>query len=121
MSHADERLVNPLAEALRDHESTPADATDASRWFAEEVQPHEAVLRAVLSRLVASLSDVDDLVQECYLRTLRARERVPIRSPKAFLFTTARNAATRRAGSTDPSESSFSRRSSVGSRVSPCA
>ena len=66
---------------------------DASRWFTEEVQPHEPALRAILSRLVASLSDVDDLVQECYIRMLRARERVPIRSSKAFLFTTARNAA----------------------------
>lgn len=61
----------------------------------------------MLSRLVASLSDVDDLVQECYVRILRARERVPIRSSKAFLFTTARNAALdlrRRRAVADPIE-----------------
>ncbi len=66
---------------------------EEARWFAEEVQPHEPALRAVLRRLVGSLSDVDDLVQECYLRMVRAKRHVRIRSCQAFLFTTARNAA----------------------------
>lgn len=92
MSQANE----PLAASAPQSNGSPAamhrSAEDA-RWFAEEVQPHEPALRAVLRRMVASLSDVDDLVQECYLRVMRAKTRVPIRSCKSFLFTTARNAA----------------------------
>jgi RNA polymerase sigma factor (sigma-70 family) len=64
-----------------------------SKWFAEEVQPHEPVLRAYLHRKFPTLSDVDDLVQESYLRMMRAKVRGSLRSAKGFLFTTARNAA----------------------------
>lgn len=38
-------------------------------------------------------TDVDDLVQESYLRMLRARQTSPIASAKAYLFTTARHLA----------------------------
>lgn len=93
MPHAHESLAAPVSLAGHGDPSSTGRPNEAARWFAEEVQPHEPALRSVLRRLVASLSDVDDLVQECYLRILRARERVPIRSSKAFLFTTARNAA----------------------------
>ncbi len=40
-----------------------------------------------------SLPDTDDLVQESYARLLRARESGRVSYSKAFLFTTARNAA----------------------------
>lgn len=93
MPHANESLAAPGSLAGHGDSSFPSRPNEAARWFAQEVQPHEPALRSMLRRLVASLSDVDDLVQECYLRILRARERVPIRSSKAFLFTTARNAA----------------------------
>ncbi len=63
-----------------------------SQWFAEEVQPHEAALRAYLHGLVPP-SEIDDIVQETYARLLRARERGPIESPRGLLFATARNAA----------------------------
>ncbi len=64
-----------------------------ARWFAEQVQPHEPLLRAWLRGRVPSRDDVDDIVQEAYVRVLRARGRGELRSPKAFLFTTARNLA----------------------------
>jgi RNA polymerase sigma factor (sigma-70 family) len=64
-----------------------------SRWFAEQVQPYEPALRAYLHGRFPSLSDQDDIVQDTYSRLLRAREAGEIRHPKAFLFTTARNAA----------------------------
>ena len=67
--------------------------SDQARWFAEEVQPHEAALRAYLRGRFPSLPDLDDLVQETYARLLRARETSTVRSVKAFLYTTARNAA----------------------------
>ncbi|MGH7946929.1 MAG: RNA polymerase sigma factor [Opitutaceae bacterium] len=74
-----------------DHLRAP-DAGQA-RWFAEEVQPHEPLLRAWLQARFSSLRDIDDLVQETYLRFCRARSAGPIARPKSYLFATARNAA----------------------------
>jgi RNA polymerase sigma factor (sigma-70 family) len=51
------------------------------------------MLRAWLRAQFRAGSDVDDLVQEAFVRVLRAREAGPIESPKAFLFATARNLA----------------------------
>lgn len=62
-------------------------------WFMQEVQPHEASLRAYLRARFPVLPDVDDLVQETYARLIRARAARAITSPKALLFATARNAA----------------------------
>jgi len=67
--------------------------TDQARWFAEEVQPHEAALRAYLRGRFPSLHDVDDLVQESYARILRAREIGTAKLTRAYLFVTARNLA----------------------------
>jgi RNA polymerase sigma factor (sigma-70 family) len=63
------------------------------RWFAAHVQPHEALLRAWLKSRFSSDCDIDDIIQEAYLRVLQARETTSIESPKAFLFATARNLA----------------------------
>jgi RNA polymerase sigma factor (sigma-70 family) len=68
----------------------PADET---RWFKEEVQTHEPLLRAYLRRKFPKLHDVDDVVQESYLRLLKVRVSGTLRSAKGLLFTTARNAA----------------------------
>jgi RNA polymerase sigma factor (sigma-70 family) len=70
----------------------PPEDLKADRWFTEEVQPHEASLRGYLRHSLKSFADVDDLVQECYARMLRARRRGEVRSSRAFLFTIARNA-----------------------------
>jgi RNA polymerase sigma-70 factor (ECF subfamily) len=67
-----------------------------SKWFEEHVRPHEPMLRAWLRSRFSSEVDVDDVVQETYLRLLRARERSEVVSPKAFLFAVARNLATDR-------------------------
>jgi RNA polymerase sigma-70 factor (ECF subfamily) len=66
---------------------------DQARWFAEEVQPHEPQLRGFLHRQFPTLRDSDDLVQEAYLKLLRARRSGRIRSVKSYLFGIARNAA----------------------------
>jgi RNA polymerase sigma-70 factor (ECF subfamily) len=76
-----------------DSERSPLPAPSVSRWFAEEVQPHESTLRAWLRGLFPSLPDMDDLVQESYVRLIRAREAGKVGHAKAYLFTTARNAA----------------------------
>ena len=67
--------------------------SENTRWFNEEVQPHESSLRSYLRAVFPSLPDIDDLVQESYARLIRARETGRVGYAKAFLFTTARNAA----------------------------
>jgi RNA polymerase sigma factor (sigma-70 family) len=67
--------------------------TDTARWFAEEVQVHEPTLRAWLRSRFPSQLDVDDLIQEAYVRVLKARAAGTVRAPRALLFTTARNLA----------------------------
>jgi RNA polymerase sigma-70 factor (ECF subfamily) len=66
--------------------------SDHSRWFTAELAPHEQSLRAYLRGLV-NPSEIDDIVQETYVRLLRAHERGSITSPRGLLFATARNAA----------------------------
>lgn len=64
-----------------------------ARWFAEEVQPHEADLRAYLRRAFPSLSDIDDLVQETYARVFRAKSAGRVSDARPYLFSIARNTA----------------------------
>jgi len=51
------------------------------------------MLRAWLRSRFKEENDIDDVVQETYLRLLRAYERGEVASPKAFLFAVARNLA----------------------------
>ena len=71
----------------------PLATATPTQWFMNEVQPHEPALRAYLKARFPSLTDIDNLVQETFARILRTRESSGVRSPKALLFTTARNAA----------------------------
>lgn len=66
---------------------------EQTRWFSEEVQPHEPSLRAYLRGSFPSVPDVDDVVQESYLRVWKAWATQPIRSARAFLFRVARHHA----------------------------
>jgi RNA polymerase sigma-70 factor (ECF subfamily) len=71
----------------------PPPDSELGQWFAAHVQPHEAMLRAWLSGRFAGQLDVDDIMQEAYVRVLRARTDGELHAPKAFLFATARNLA----------------------------
>jgi RNA polymerase sigma-70 factor (ECF subfamily) len=51
------------------------------------------MLRGWLRSRFGTQCDVDDLVQETYLRIAQARARGEVQAPKAFLFATARNVA----------------------------
>ena len=70
-----------------------APESNLTRWFTEEVQPHEADLRAYLRRSFPGLSDIDDLVQETYARVFRAKSAGKVSEARPYLFSTARNAA----------------------------
>lgn len=64
------------------------------RWFVDEVQPHGAQLKAWLRNAFPNMrSEVDDVVQESFLRVWKRHAVKPIVSAKAFLFTAARNVA----------------------------
>ena len=64
--------------------------SDQTRWFADDVQPHEAALRGYLHRQFPSV-EADDVVQESYLKLWRAGATVD--SAKAYFFSIARNTA----------------------------
>lgn len=62
-----------------------------ARWFAEEVKPHEPALRAFLQRKFPAMADVDDVVQESFLKTFLAWQKGRLTSVRGFLFTVAGN------------------------------
>lgn len=66
---------------------------DQTRWFTHEVQPHEPALRSWLRGLFPAMRDLDDIVQESYVRLIRAKKDGRVGYAKAYLFTTARNFA----------------------------
>jgi RNA polymerase sigma-70 factor (ECF subfamily) len=69
--------------------SGPEKSCDA--WFADEVMPHERALRAYLGRRFPTLTEVDDVVQESFLRTFLAWQKDKLTSTRGFLFTAASN------------------------------
>lgn len=81
----------PPADSAPD-QPTPAERAALHAWFAAEVQSHETALRRWL-RVRFPKADHDDLVQESFLRILRARATAEILHPKTYLFTVARNLA----------------------------
>lgn len=72
--------------------STGVDETPTT-WFTSEIHPHESSLRNYLQGNFPSVRDLDDVVQESYLRIWKARTLRPIESAKAFLFKVARHVA----------------------------
>lgn len=71
----------------------PPESTHEGQWFAENLFPHEPMLRAWLKSRFGAYVAVDDIIQEAYLRILKVRKNDPVKAPKAFLFATARNLA----------------------------
>ncbi len=54
---------------------------------------HRSFLRKFIYRFFHNKEDVEDVVQETYLRAYVAEQKSKIRNHKSFLFTTARNVA----------------------------
>lgn len=65
---------------------------EQTRWFVEELQPNEPALRAYLQRKYPTLGDVDDFVQDSFLKALLAHKAGRLTSARGFLFHVARNA-----------------------------
>lgn len=76
-----------------DQAAPPAAERTHARWFTDEVYPHDAQLKAHLRGSFPSVRDVDDVVQDSYLRIWKARASQPIQSAKSLLFTIARRLA----------------------------
>ena len=73
--------------------SQPSPVADHSRWFSEELEPHAADLKSYLRGSFPSVRDVDDVVQESYLRVWRRQLLQPLTSARSFLYQVARNLA----------------------------
>ncbi|MEJ1972744.1 MAG: RNA polymerase sigma factor [Lacunisphaera sp.] len=71
----------------------PPSSPDQNRWYLEQLQPHADELRAWLRGKFPVLSDPDNVAQEALTRVWQAHVTGEVRSPKALLFTTARNLA----------------------------
>jgi RNA polymerase sigma factor (sigma-70 family) len=69
----------------------PSVPPDGTKWFKEEVHIHDGQLKSWLKGQFPTIRDVDDVVQESYLRVWKVRATREITSAKAFLFTIARN------------------------------
>jgi RNA polymerase sigma factor (sigma-70 family) len=69
-------------------------AVEHESWFKEQVHVHDGQLKSWLRGQFPTVrQEVDDVVQESYLRLWRRQAAKPIKSVKAFLFKAARNVA----------------------------
>jgi len=62
-----------------------------SDWFVRKILPHEAALTRYLRRVWPHPADVPDLCHDAYIRVYEAALKDRPRSPKSFLFATARH------------------------------
>ncbi len=72
--------------------NTPVSKSQDSEWLIAEARTHEPALRGYLQRNFSSI-DTDDVVQESYLKLLKAKATGTIASSKAYFFSIARNTA----------------------------
>lgn len=65
-------------------------------WFLNQVFRHRATLKRYLKTLMSSEEDIEDLIQETYLRIYGLRDYDEVESPKALLLRIAHNLAIER-------------------------
>jgi RNA polymerase sigma factor (sigma-70 family) len=66
-------------------------------WFLDQVFRHRAALHRYLGKLTSGAEDIEDLVQETYVRIYSLPDYQAVGSPKALLFRIAHNLAVERA------------------------
>jgi RNA polymerase sigma factor (sigma-70 family) len=72
-------------------------ANDRHEWFLNQVFRHGAALHRYLRRFTSGSEDIEDLVQETYVRMYAIEDRDAVASPRALLFRIAHNLAVERA------------------------
>jgi RNA polymerase sigma-70 factor (ECF subfamily) len=72
-------------------------ADDRQEWFLKQIFNHGAALHRYLRRFTSGAEDVEDLVQETYVRIFALADSKGIVSPRALLFRVAHNLAVERA------------------------
>jgi len=70
---------------------------DRHEWFLNQIFPHRVTLQRYLRRLGVAHEDVEDLIQEVYLRIYGVHDYAGVESPQALLLTIAHNLAVERA------------------------
>lgn len=68
-------------------------STDTSKTIAEAFVKHQDFLKRFLSRFLSRPQDIEDVVQDTFLKAYTAEQDRAIHHPKAFLFQVARNTA----------------------------
>lgn len=69
----------------------PLNDPEAHQWFVNNLHPYKSFLRSWLLKRFPELDDVDDIIQDSFLKVYLAHRKNPIRQPKSYLFATARN------------------------------
>jgi hypothetical protein len=85
--------VRATGSRVKTSTSEPARDPENRHWFEHEVHAHDAQLKSYLGSSYPLGCDVEDVVQEAYLRVWKARLARPIHSAKSFLFQVARHLA----------------------------
>jgi RNA polymerase sigma-70 factor (ECF subfamily) len=84
-------LGSTVPDASTVEEQTPQPSQAPERWFADQVHRYDGTLKGYLRGAFPTVQDVDDIVQESYLRIWRIRATENIRSAKGLLFAIARH------------------------------
>ncbi len=71
----------------------PPENSEENLWFREKILPHELYLRNWLLSRYSNEVEVDDIIQDAYLRVIQSKKRCEMKAPKAYLFAIARNIA----------------------------
>ena len=66
---------------------------DRHEWFLNQVFRHRAMLKSYLRQYLASDEDIEDVIQDTYLRIYGIQDYATVESPKALLLTIAHNLA----------------------------
>jgi RNA polymerase sigma factor (sigma-70 family) len=72
-------------------------ADERHEWFLDQIFRHRAALHRYLRKFTSGAEDIEDLVQETYVRVYALDNYQAVDSPKALLFRIAHNIAVERA------------------------
>src|SRR5258707_11718761 len=72
-------------------------ADERHDWFLNQIFRHRAALYRYLRKFTSGAEDIEDLVQETYVRVYALSQTEAVDSPRALLFRIAHNMAVERA------------------------